>query len=71
MRYQRKLETQRDIDDAMNEVLMRTMDWGSEKQISLEEADSLTQLLLRKKETMDECLHADVIDLQKKVGMIE
>lgn len=71
MRYQKKLDTQRDIDEAMSEVLMRTMDWGSERQISLEEADTLTNLLLRKKETMDECLHGDVIELQRKVGMIE
>jgi hypothetical protein len=63
------VHTQKDIDDAMNEVLCRAMSSGVD-QISLEEAESLTSLLIKKKETIDECLHDEVIEMQKKIGMI-
>ncbi len=65
----RNIHAQKDIDDAMNEVLSRAMSSGAD-QLSLEEAESLTSLLIKKKETMDECLHGEVIEMQKKIGMI-
>lgn len=68
-RYRKKLETQKDIDDAMSAVVMSAMG-GTDEQLSLEEADMLTNILLRKKETMDECLHGEIVEMQKKIGMI-
>lgn len=69
VRYRKKLETQKDIDDAMSAVVLSAMGGGDE-QISLEEADMITNMLLRKKETMDECLHGEIVEIQKKIGMI-
>lgn len=64
-----KLETQRDIDNAMSTTILKAVS-GGPNQISLEEAAMITDLLIKKKETMDECLHGEVVELQKKIGMV-
>lgn len=69
VKFQKKLETQEDIDKAMSAVVLNAMGMGDDP-LSLEEAETLTTLLIRKKETMDECLHGEIVEMQKKIGMI-
>lgn len=63
------LKSQKDIDMAMDGVLYKATHPEDSERISLEEADMLASLLIKKKESMDECILERVIEVEKQLGI--
>lgn len=67
----RKIDTQADVDEAMNKIVEAVTYPTIEERMSLEAATQLADLIITKKNTMDECILGEVIKIKEQLGLIE
>ena len=63
------ISSQKDVDMAMDGILYKATHPDESERISLEESDMLAALVLKKKESMDECILERVIEVEKQLGI--